>query len=284
MGLVDHAPAKINLALHVTGRRGDGYHLLDSLVVFTELGDRLTLDEDPATPGLELAGPFGAPLQAERANLVTDAADAFMRETGADLSALSFVLEKNLPVASGIGGGSSDCAAALRLLNQYFGYRLGAARLAQIGLTLGADVPVCLAGQSCRMTGIGETLAPVTLPPLHLVLVNPGREVPTGGVFQALKGRFGDPMDGAPPAGFAAFAEWLSGQRNDLETPAMSLCPDIAAVKEALEASDGCALARMSGSGATLFGLYETAEAAAQATERLHHAYPGWWVAQTRSL
>mgnify|MGYP000050043464 FL=1 len=284
MSLLEAAPAKINLALHVTGRRGDGYHLLDSLVVFAELGDHLVLSHSAPLPQLEIIGPFGPVLRAEAGNLVLDAARAFCDRTGIELGGVSFTLEKNLPVASGIGGGSADCAATLRLLNRTFGLPLSEAELAALGLTLGADVPVCLGSQSCRMSGIGEKITPLAIPPLDLVLINPGVGVSTGAVFTALEGAYTEPMAGEPPRDRAAFTQWLHAQRNDLERPAMAECPSIMAIKEALEATDGCTLARMSGSGATVFGLYDRSDQAQDAAARLKAAYPGWWVEATRTV
>jgi len=284
MSLLEPAPAKINLALHVTGRRGDGYHLLDSVVVFAELGDLLVGTHTAPVPPLEIVGPFGAVLRAEAGNLVLDAARAFADTAKVDLGGLSFTLEKNLPVASGIGGGSADCAATLRLLNRMFGFPLSDEDLARLGLSLGADVPVCLASQSCRMSGIGETLTPLAVPSLDLVLVNPGCGVSTGAVFKSLKGNYSDPMEGEPPQSRHDLMAWLQSQRNDLERAAMTECTPIMAIKEALEATQDCELARMSGSGATVFGLYPSADSAREAADRLRHAYPDWWVEATRTV
>ena len=261
------APAKINLALHVTGRRADGYHLLDSLVCFVACGD--TVEATPAAETrLTLEGPMAAGLAAEPDNLVLRAARLMP-----GVAALR--LTKRLPLASGIGGGSADAAATLRALARLHGLPLPGPEAV---LGLGADVPVCLAGQPCRMTGIGETLTPVALPPAHLVLVNPGLACPTPEVFRALARRDNPPLPDIPAFADAAdLARWLSATRNDLEPPALTLRPGIAAPLAALRGTPGCLLARMSGSGATCFGLYAS-DAEAQAAAR-SLARPGWWVA-----
>jgi 4-diphosphocytidyl-2-C-methyl-D-erythritol kinase len=277
MTATERAPAKINLCLHVTGQRADGYHLLDSLVVFTEFGDSLTVQ---AGQGLSLGvqGPEAAGLGAGPDNLVWRAA----RLLGAEDMAL--VLHKELPLASGIGGGSSDAAACLRLVARMTGRPLPAP--AEI-LGLGADVPVCLAPQPCRMQGVGEEVRPVAgLPEFWLVLANPRVEVPTPQVFRALARRDNPPM----PAGLphwpdaASLFGWLASQRNDLEAPAFALAPIIEQVRAALAAMPGCALARMSGSGATCFGLFATAAQAQKAAQALCAAHPDWWVVATPRL
>jgi 4-diphosphocytidyl-2-C-methyl-D-erythritol kinase len=265
------APAKVNLALHVTGRRGDGYHLLDSLVVFADYGDRLTVaPADELT--LEITGPFAAGLAVTEDNLVLRAARLFPGSRGARLG-----LEKNLPVASGIGGGSADAAAALHLLSAHW-----ATDLPDLAATisLGADVPVCLAGRATRMRGIGEDLAPVpAFPPLDAVLVNPGVAVSTPDVFRRLSTRDTPPLPDLPEGGRrAAWMDWLDATRNDLEAPARALAPGIGEVIDALATSAGCRLARMSGSGATCFGLFGSGEAADSAAAALAGAHPEWWV------
>jgi len=278
MATDDAAPAKINLALHVTGRRADGYHLLDSLVVFTALGDRVS-----ATPAAQLSlavtGPMAAGVPTGPENLVLKAAGLFEAASGARIR-----LEKHLPAAAGIGGGSSDAAAALRVLARLWGRPLPDAAAV---LALGADVPVCLEGRPARMRGIGERLDPLPdLPPAWLVLVNPGVAVPTGTVFAGLARRDNAPMP-PPPAGFAdaaALAAWLASQRNDLEAPAISAVPAIGEVLEALAAAPDVLLARMSGSGATCFGLFGTARAAEAAAGRIAAARPEWWVRATPVL
>jgi 4-diphosphocytidyl-2-C-methyl-D-erythritol kinase len=270
----EFAPAKINLHLHVVGRRGDGYHLLDSLVVFAGAGDWLEVSPAPHL-SLTVSGPFAGRLATEPDNLVLRAALglaelAGVRPTGA------LVLEKNLPVASGIGGGSADAAAALRLLCRFWGVAPALDGLAQ---RLGADVPVCLAGRPAMMSGVGEVLAPAPrLPAAGLVLVNPNIAVATPSVFRARSGGFSAaarfPAGGW--GGIEGLVRDLSQMRNDLEAPALSLAPPIGEALAVLAALPGCLLARMSGSGATCFGLFATAQAARDAAERIHR--DAWWV------
>ncbi|WP_135467588.1 4-(cytidine 5'-diphospho)-2-C-methyl-D-erythritol kinase [Crenalkalicoccus roseus] len=268
------APAKVNLYLRVTGRRADGYHLLDSLAVFGPAAD---LVEAAPAEGLTLtvAGPFGAALAAEPDNLVLRAARALAAAAGiAPQAALR--LEKRLPVASGIGGGSADAAAALRALDRLWGLGLGAGALAEVAAGLGADVPVCLASRPARMGGVGEALLPApALPPCGLLLVNPGVPLATPAVFRARSGPFSAPA--ALPEGWAdaaAMARDLAALGNDLEAPARALCPAVGEVLAALRALPGCLLARMSGSGATCFALFADAAAAERAAAELPGA---WW-------
>lgn len=270
------ARAKINLTLHVTGQRPDGYHLLDSLVVFADVGD--VVAADPAgPPGLRITGPFADGLEVGPDNLVLRAARLIGVEAALDL-------EKNLPVASGIGGGSADAAATLRLLARLTGRAVPGPEVAK---QLGADVPVCLAGRATRMQGVGERLAPLPpLPPGWLVLVNPGQAVSTPAVFRALTHRDHPPMpERLPlPATLPELAAFLEGQRNDLEPAARRLVPAIGAVIEALAAQPGCLLARMSGSGATCFGMF-AAEADARAAEAVvRRAQPDWWTAAAQMI
>ncbi len=267
------ARAKVNLFLHLRGRRADGYHLLDSLAVFPAVGDRLAA-RAAAALSLRVTGPFGPALAGEPDNLVLRAARALAAAHGITAGA-ALHLEKQLPVASGIGGGSSDAAAALRLLSRMWGVAIPDG----LALGLGADVPVCLAAPSPQlMAGIGEQLVPAPpLPPFWIVLANPGAGVATGAVFAAVERRENPP--GQRPRGriatFADLAAWLDCQRNDLEAAAISVCPAIAQVLAALSDAP---LARMSGSGATCFALHgDEASARAQA-DRLRHAEPGWWV------
>ncbi len=268
------APAKINLCLHVTGQRSDGYHLLDSLVVFAEIGDVIT-SRPMKGLSLSITGPEGDGLSAGADNLVLRAA----RLMGA--RDLALTLDKHLPVASGIGGGSSDAAACLRLLSRMMGVALPSQKRV---LALGADVPVCIAPQACRMQGIGEDLTPLApLPPLWMVLVNPRREVATPQVFRALDCRENAPLPAKLPVWSDAvvFCDWLSQQRNDLEAPAIRICPVIGQVLDVLGATEGCALARMSGSGATCFGLYADAVVAKDAAAAIGRAFPDWWCVAT---
>jgi 4-diphosphocytidyl-2-C-methyl-D-erythritol kinase len=274
MSAVEAAPAKINLCLHVTGQREDGYHLLDSLVVFAEVGDKLS-----ARPwqglSLSITGPEGAGLSAGADNLVLRAA----RLMGA--RDLALTLDKRLPLASGIGGGSSDAAACLRLLAQRMNTPLPSRKLV---LGLGADVPVCLEPRACRMRGIGEAITCLPpVPPLWLVLVNPRVEVPTPQVFRALARRDNPPLPDELPIwpDAEAFCDWLAGQRNDLEAPAISLAPVIEQVLDVLGAAEGCALARMSGSGATCFGIFPSRDAAERAAATISAARPNWWCVPT---
>lgn len=273
------APAKLNLCLHVTGRRVDGYHLLDSLVVFADVSDRVFAA--PAR-GLSLvvAGPEGAGLLADDDNLVLRAA----RCMGIGDAAL--VLDKQLPIASGIGGGSADAAATLRALSRLTGRPLPA--LSDV-LRLGADVPVCLASRPARMTGIGDRLSPLPpLPRMGCLLVNPRLPVPTPQVFAALDRHENPAMPDLPEAALASAANlagWLAAHsRNDLVLPARSVAPVLADVQAALEAIPGCLLARMSGSGGTHFGLFASPEAAASAAGRFREAHPFWWTAAGRIL
>ncbi|MEZ5777613.1 MAG: 4-(cytidine 5'-diphospho)-2-C-methyl-D-erythritol kinase [Paracoccaceae bacterium] len=266
------APAKINLALHVTGRRGDGYHLIDSLVVFADLGDRISVTSaDRLT--LEIVGPEAAPLVAEPDNLVLRAARAFGGKRGAAIR-----LEKHLPVASGIGGGSADAAAALRALSSLWDRPLPAPDAV---LSLGADVPVCLVGAPARMRGIGGHLTP--LPPLPeglaLLLVNPRIPVSTAEVFRILETPGNAPLPDILPDfnDMAGFAAWLAAQRNDLEPPAIAHAPVVGDVLSALR-SVGPLMARMSGSGATCFGLFDRLTGAQDAAKAITTAKPDWWV------
>ena len=264
------ARAKINLALHVTGRRADGYHLLDSLVAFAAVGDTITA-EPAATLTLHITGPQGAILSTTD-NLCLRAARALHPSMGARLT-----LNKRLPIASGIGGGSADAAATLRALSALWSLPLpDEATL----LTLGADVPVCLAGHAARMQGIGEYITRITLPPVWTVLANPGVAVPTAQVFAALQSRDNPgltPLPAQPDA--AALAAYLQTQRNDLQAAACAIAPAITTTLTALQAQPDCLLARMSGSGATCFGLFATEPAAKTAAQTLRAAQPNWWIA-----
>jgi 4-diphosphocytidyl-2-C-methyl-D-erythritol kinase len=263
------APAKINLTLHVTGQRADGYHLLDSLVVFADVGDRIG---QGSVPGLTVTGPFAAGVPTGADNLVLRAA-ALAGDTAPALT-----LEKCLPPASGMGGGSSDAAATLRLLD--------ARPSVEVLMRLGADLPVCMAAPGpVRMRGLGERIDPVPgLPGLWLVLVNPGVPLSTPAVFRALTQRQNPPMPDDLPAFVDApgLTRWLATQRNDLEPPARSLEPRIGAALAALAAQPGCGLARMTGSGATCVGIFGTQAERDSAAWSL--ARPGWFVAASRTL
>lgn len=268
MTLTRFAPAKVNLFLHVTGKRADGYHLLDSLAVFPAVGDRVTVASG-ARLTLSLGGRFGGVLQAEADNLLLRAARLLAPEGTAALH-----LEKNLPVASGIGGGSADAAAALRLLARLWGV---SAELGPLALALGADVPVCLRCVPARMGGIGEVLTPAPrLPRLGMVLVNPGVAVSTPAVFRARQGGFTPPA--VLPEAWVdvdAMVADLGQQKNDLQAAAIGVQPVIGQALAALRGLPGARLARMSGSGATCFAIFDSPEAAADAAARI--SPPDWW-------
>jgi 4-diphosphocytidyl-2-C-methyl-D-erythritol kinase len=264
------APAKINLTLHVTGRRADGFHLLDSLVVFADIGDRISVSLFDRLR-LQVTGPMATDVPVGDENLVLKAA-RFMGVTGADIT-----LEKHLPMSSGIGGGSSDSAAVLRALAQI--HSLPVPDELQ---RLGADVPVCLTAKTARMSGIGEDVATVDdMPTLPAVLINPGVAISTPEVFRALECRNGAAMANLPTFSDAAeCVDWLRHQRNDLQPAAITLAPVIGDVLTALEQS-GAMFARMSGSGATCFGLFKTKAAARAAAKLLQAENAGWWVQST---
>ena len=272
------APAKVNLTLQVVGRRSDGYHLLDSLVVFAGVGDSLRFT---ASDQLSLAidGPTAGGLAAEPDNIVLQAA-RLLAETADLMPRAAISLTKRLPVAAGIGGGSADGAAALRGLCRLWGLSADQATLEAIGLRLGADLPVCLRGQPTRMAGIGERLeAAPALPPAWLLLVNPRVAVPTPAVFKARQGPFSEPSPlTESPADAAALARALQTRPNDLTAPAVALAPVIGTVLAAIAAQPDCLLARMSGSGATCFGLFAEQPGAAAAAAAVAQAEPGWWV------
>jgi len=274
------APAKLNLYLHVTGRRDDGYHLLDSLVVFAALGDRVAAQSAPHYR-LEIDGPFAGGLAGDiSGNLVTRAAEALAAKLGRRAD-VALTLEKNLPVASGIGGGSSDAAATMKALIELWQAQLDPGELTALAAKLGADVPVCLAARASFFGGIGDEIAAApALPPTPLLLVNPGIALPTAAVFRARHGTFSAPARfTAPPADVAALAALLAARRNDLTAAAIGLVPEIGQVLARLEAQPGALIARMSGSGATCFALFASDAAAAEAAARLQHDAPRWWIA-----
>jgi 4-diphosphocytidyl-2-C-methyl-D-erythritol kinase len=280
------ARAKLNLTLRITGRREDGYHLLDSLVAFAEIGDRLTArlaDRGSFT----VSGPFASALADESDNLVTRAASALAVAAGvpADLAARTVLaLEKNLPVASGIGGGSADAAATLHALMALWQVELSGAARARLALSLGADVPVCLAGEAARMRGIGDSLEPLpALPPAYLVLVNPCVPCPTGPVFKARPGAFSEPLGTLEsPRDAAGLAALVCRGGNDLEPPAITICPPIGIVLARLRQEATCLAAAMSGSGGTCFGLFAQESEAADGAHRIAAEQADWWVAATR--
>ena len=287
--LATRAPAKVNLSLRVVGRRADGYHELDSLVAFASVGDELSLS--PGEPGgVQISGPFGAGLSTEPDNLVLKA-ERMLREEIADLRSGSFHLVKRLPVASGIGGGSADAAAALRLLARLNDLPLSHPALLAAAGRIGADVPVCVEARPRVMRGIGERLGPaLRLPRLFALLVNPGVAVETAPVFRALGLQSGQGHAGGvgpfqaeepSPVTSASLIAALAASGNDLEAPARAIAPAIGEVLSALSALPGCRLARMSGSGATCFALFDDCCASAAAGKLLAKQQPDWWVKPT---
>ncbi len=271
------APAKINLALHVTGRRDDGYHLLDSLVVFADTGDVVEARTAPALV-LSITGPQSQGVPVGPDNLILRAARMMRAEN------VALTLHKHLPMAAGLGGGSSDAAATLRCIAELTGAPLpGPQQLLQ----LGADVPTCVAARPCRMQGIGERISDLPpLPPMWLVLVNPGVQVSTAAVFSAMDSRENPPLGALPGAweDAADFCRWLAQTRNDLEASARRIAPEIDTVVHALAGTQGCLLARMSGSGASCFGLFASAARAETAARTLAARAPHWWVAASGLL
>lgn len=285
--LSELARAKVNLTLRVVGRRADGYHDLESLVAFADCADQLAF-----TPGepldLVVRGPEADGCGALADNLVLRAAKLFADEIGALVTG-RFTLDKHLPVAAGIGGGSADAAAALRCLARANAIAPDDARLRAVARAVGADVPACLPSMACIMSGVGDNLVPLPLPRLPCVLVNPRVQVSTPEVFAALGLKRAELLVGAAdivvapawPKEGAAFADWLAAlgrHGNDLEAPALKIAPAIGEVLEALRAAAGVRLVRMSGSGATCFALFDDDAAAAAAAAGLRHARPQWWV------
>jgi 4-diphosphocytidyl-2-C-methyl-D-erythritol kinase len=287
--VTEFAAAKINLALHVTGRRGDGYHLLDSAVMFAaDVGDELMLEQADET-SLQIVGPFSAGLETDANNLVLKAHAALAARFPGQVAHARMKLTKALPVASGIGGGSADAAAALRALVRANDLNVDTVNLEKIALALGADVPVCLSSKACRMRGIGEMIDEWSPPPaLHAVLVNPLVGVSTAAIFKALALPPGSAAHDAIADRFGGnqgttdCLAWLAQCRNDLEPAACKIEPVISSVLNSIARLDGCSLSRMSGSGATCFGLFEDRSKASAAATHLQASYPDWWVAPTR--
>ncbi|MGA2567958.1 MAG: 4-(cytidine 5'-diphospho)-2-C-methyl-D-erythritol kinase [Pseudolabrys sp.] len=279
--LVEKAPAKINLTLRVLGRRADGYHLLESLVVFADLADTLSL-QPGGDAALDVSGPFATASGPVAGNLVLKAVAA-LRAHVTGLKAGRFMLEKNIPVAAGLGGGSADAAAALRLLARANELPPDDARLAAAAPAIGADVPVCLSPRTLIMRGVGEDLSdPLDLPQLPALLVNPGVPLSTRDVFAKFSGKFdAAPLLARVPRERAAFLKWLGGQSNDLTRPAVACVPVIADVLKALSALPGVRLARMSGSGPTCFALFASAGEAATAVRLLQAERKDWWLHPT---
>jgi len=280
------APAKVNLTLRILGRRADGYHELESLVAFAPCGDHLTLEPGPALE-LAVSGPTAGQSGPLADNLVLRAAGA-LRARIPGITLGRFALVKELPAGAGLGGGSADAAAALRLLAKANALSLEDARILAVARETGADVPVCLDPQPRMMRGIGEILsAPIALPALGIVIVHPGIAMPTPPVFKALGLQAGErctapAASGPVPTDSASLLHWLATERNDLEPPAIRIAPAIVDVVHAIAALPGCRLARMSGSGSACFGLFDTEPAAMAAMPRLTAAHPGWWVRASR--
>jgi 4-diphosphocytidyl-2-C-methyl-D-erythritol kinase len=280
MAVAAFAAAKVNLYLHLTGRRADGYHLLDSLVAFPDIGDNLSA-EPAAGLSLEIGGPAAASLSGEvRDNLVLRAARLLADHSGTARGA-ALRLEKNLPVAAGIGGGSSDAAAALRVLTALWGLSVGKHVLCDLAQRLGADLPACLHARPVWVGGVGERVEPAAgLPQAGILLANPRRELPTAAVFDARSGPFGEPGRFAPMPGDAVeLAQVLGSRRNDLTRAAVDLVPETGAVLARLAELPEALIARMSGSGPTCFALFRDRAGAERACHALSAAEPGWWCA-----
>ncbi len=277
----EFAPAKVNLTLAVGRARADGLHPLSSLVAFADWGDLLEADVSE-TLTLSLAGERGAALEDEPQNLVLKAAWALRAAAEKPDLGAALTLTKRLPIAAGLGGGSADAAAALRLLNRVWDIGFSTSQLAEIGTVVGADVPACVHSRPLLMAGIGETITPlIAWPELPAVIVNPGKPVPTGPVFKAYDATHPALLEaeGAPVAGTICSAlEIIATGRNDLETPAIELEPAVAQTLEALAAAPGVALARMSGSGASCIGLCQSVQEAQDAADALRRAHPDWTV------
>jgi 4-diphosphocytidyl-2-C-methyl-D-erythritol kinase len=276
------APAKVNLALHVTGRRDDGYHELESLVVFAGVADELVA-RPAKRDSLTVAGPFAAAAGSGDTNLVARAVAAFRARWPDHVQGgLAIELNKNLPVAAGLGGGSADAAAALRLMASLGEDEVSFADLSALAATVGADVPVCLLSRPTEVRGIGEILHPLrAFPKTHIVLVNPLVPVVTADVFRRLQSRQNPPLPAlpSPMTRPAELGLWLTETRNDLEPPATALVPAIGELIAELAALDGCILSRMSGSGGTVFGLFASASRAHQAAHDLRERHREYWVA-----
>ena len=282
------ARAKVNLFLHVGRPGADGYHDISSLMVFADIGDRVTLR--PGGSGFEVTGPFACGLAEEGDNLVTRARDLFQARF--DLgNGFGLELEKALPIAAGLGGGSADAAAALRLMARAFDLpmaeRSESGALGEIARALGADVAACLGSASVMAEGRGDVLAPSPrLPVLHAVLVNPRVSSPTAAVYRAFDDDRAWADLAAPHPGPLATAGdavlWLAATRNDLEGPAIRMCPEVGGVIALLRQSDECLMARMSGSGATCFALCEDEVRAERLADIMARARPGWWVTSCR--
>lgn len=275
------APAKVNLALHVVGQRADGYHQLETLVAFTDFGDRISIA--PAVePSFTTSGRYGHLIPLDDSNLILRARDLLAAGSPVEkCGPVAISLEKNLPIASGVGGGSSDAAAAAILLSRLWQLDLDEEELRSLTRQLGADVPMCVAARPLIARGTGEELHPVKLPRLHLVLVNPGEPLATPAVFKALERKDNPPLPPLPDLNTPAeVIAWLKTTRNDLEQPSSRLLPSIRTALSELSA-EGAELSRMSGSGATCFGLFNSASEAEQAAAAIASRHPSWFVVDT---
>ena len=286
--LTEFAPAKLNLYLHITGRRADGYHDLDSLAVFANVGDEIQLE--PAQGfHFTITGPQAGNLNNEplESNLAVKAARSLAELTGKPLDGLKLTLVKNLPVASGIGGGSSDAAATLRILARHWGLSANDPRLVEAARQHGQDVPVCLAIENNYITATGTAPAPA-LPPCYVVMVNPNKGLSTPSVYKEFRngGDAFSPLSrlATPPQDLPALVTELKARHNDLYEPARRLMPEITNILSEIEATTGYLLARMSGSGATCFGIYPNSEAAQKAADHIKARSSAWWVVSTHLI
>ncbi len=284
----EFAPAKINLTLHVRGRRDDGYHLIESFVAFADVGDDIAVRSNSGFD-IDVSGPFAKFLEDEPENIALEAAVSFVNGFRDRLPGVHVDLIKNLPIAAGLGGGSSDAAAVIRALSGLIDDEVTRTAAEQLAAGLGADVTVCLEPIASFMSGIGNMVTPLPpLPEVYAVLVNPGIKMLTGAVFAALAvpgALRRDEVELLPKYPFsdaADLAEFVRSCRNDLETPAVRMCYEIADVQEALFAQEGCLIARMTGSGATCFGLFAKQQAAIEAAQHLSENATNWWVKSCR--
>jgi 4-diphosphocytidyl-2-C-methyl-D-erythritol kinase len=278
------APAKVNLFLHVGPLEADGYHPLSSLVAFADVGDQVTVERADRL-SLAVTGPFSRALEGEGDNLVLRAMRALGAAAGIGEPGLRIGLDKQLPVAAGLGGGSSDAGAALKLVRDYLDLPLDDAALADIAAALGADGPMCLHARTAWAGGRGDVLTfEPGLPPLPALLVNPGAPSSTGAVYRAFDARRSPPLEAPPPPTDwdpASVVAWLAGQRNDLQAPAITLAPAIGEAMEAAAGLPGVRLVRMSGSGATVFALFDSLAETTDAARRLKTLQPHWWIRPT---
>jgi 4-diphosphocytidyl-2-C-methyl-D-erythritol kinase len=278
------ARAKVNLALHITGQREDGYHMLDSLVVFPEVGDQISVEPAPHL-SLQITGEFSAKIQGDPADNLVIKAAKMLAEHVPSASGAQIELDKSLPVAAGIGGGSADAAATLRALSKIWDASPSPADLSKLSLSLGADVPMCLEEKPARIRGIGEIIEPLSgFPSGAIVLVNPLIEVSTPTIFHALEKKDNAPLPEMPAQfeSMKALANWLKTCRNDLQKPAISQASEISEVLDLLASQPETLLARMSGSGATCFALAETLQSAQAIASHLQEARENWWIRAAR--